>query len=213
MVTVRQRKKQKSGSSASARSKKAEQKRIKRAPTMHGPAAIRDNWDPKSTVRENYKRLGLIGDLSMRDSGGSEKTYSQPAIAKPKVGKSNKPSLINSGMATIERDAEGNVISIQENTVQQVQTAWGPALNSDAEEEEEVEEDEDTQPRSAKAIEVISALEHAASQATPVERFTSTREHDWLYQMVKKYDDNFEAMSRDRSINVWQKTPGEIRKA
>jgi nucleolar protein 16 len=213
MTTARQRKKQKSGNSASARSKKAVQKRIKRAPTMHGPAAIRDNWDPKATVRENYKRLGLIGDLSMRDSGGSEKTYSQPSIAKPKAGKSNKPTLISSGTATIERDEEGNVISIQENTTQQVQTAWGPALNSDEEEEEEIEEEEETQPKSAKAIEVISALEEAAQQATPVERFTSTREHDWLYQMINKYGSDVEAMSKDRSINVWQKTPGEIRKA
>lgn len=52
MTTARQRKKQKSGNSGSARSKKAVQKRIKRTPSMQGPAAIRDNWDPKATVRE-----------------------------------------------------------------------------------------------------------------------------------------------------------------
>lgn len=151
----------------------------------------------------------------MRDSGGSEKTYSQPTIAKPKAAKGNKPSLISSETATIERDAEGNVISIHENTVERVQTAWGTALNSDEEEEEEeeIEQDEETQPRSKKAEEVISALEQAAHSVTPVERFTSSREQDWLYQMVRKYGNDVESMARDRSINVWQKTPGEIRKA
>lgn len=34
----------------------------------------------------------------------------------------------------------------------------------------------------------------------------------WLVQLVKKHGDDWDKMARDRKLNVWQKTPGEIRR-
>lgn len=54
MANPRQRRKARSSShsGASARSKKAAQKRLHRTPDIKGPSAIREKWDPKLTVRQ-----------------------------------------------------------------------------------------------------------------------------------------------------------------
>lgn len=37
-------------------------------------------------------------------------------------------------------------------------------------------------------------------------------ERTWLQQLVDKYGDDNEKMARDRKLNVWQKTEGEIKR-
>ena len=44
-------------------------------------------------------------------------------------------------------------------------------------------------------------------------RHTSTIEADWLVALVGKYGEDVEKMTRDRKLNVWQKTVGEIKRA
>lgn len=56
-------------------------------------------------------------------------------------------------------------------------------------------------------------LEKLASSSAPVIRHTSTSERTWLQLLVDKYADDYAAMSRDRKLNVWQKTQGEIKRA
>lgn len=34
----------------------------------------------------------------------------------------------------------------------------------------------------------------------------------WLVSLVQAYGDDYTRMARDRKLNVWQKTPGEIRR-
>jgi len=53
----------------------------------------------------------------------------------------------------------------------------------------------------------------AAERQKKVERFTSVLEGDWLLSMVDKYDDDVDRMAKDRKINPWQKTAGEIKRA
>lgn len=45
-----------------------------------------------------------------------------------------------------------------------------------------------------------------------MQRHTSSQEHVWLASLVQTYGDDYARMSRDRKLNVWQKTPGEIRR-
>lgn len=52
-----------------------------------------------------------------------------------------------------------------------------------------------------------------ASFATKVIRHTSTIESDWLIAMIDKYGSDMDKMARDRKVNVWQKTVGEIGRA
>lgn len=44
-------------------------------------------------------------------------------------------------------------------------------------------------------------------------RYTSAGEYSWLADLVKTYGNDYEAMARDRMLNIMQKTPGEIRRA
>jgi nucleolar protein 16 len=45
-----------------------------------------------------------------------------------------------------------------------------------------------------------------------VQRHTSSQEHVWLADLVRAHGDDYTAMARDRKLNIWQKTPGEIRR-
>ena len=44
-------------------------------------------------------------------------------------------------------------------------------------------------------------------------RFSSLNEFAWLAELVHKHGDDIDAMVRDRHLNIWQKTAGEIRRA
>lgn len=45
-----------------------------------------------------------------------------------------------------------------------------------------------------------------------MKRHSSMSERTWLQQLVDKYGDDIEKMARDRKLNVWQKTEGEIKR-
>ncbi|GAA5851982.1 hypothetical protein JCM8547_000117 [Rhodosporidiobolus lusitaniae] len=59
---------------------------------------------------------------------------------------------------------------------------------------------------------VVRQLEQRASVSAKVIRHSSNAERDWLVALVKKYDDDFGKMARDRKANVWQRTQGEIKR-
>lgn len=85
-----------------------------------------------------------MGDLSMRDSGGKEKEYETQSASIPES--TNKRKKQMGGMAKVQRDAEGNIVSVEESEIVRNDTAWGPALNSEDEDEmDEEEEDEDVE--------------------------------------------------------------------
>lgn len=92
----------------------------------------------------SYQKLGLLGNLSLRDSGGKEKDFNLQASSSipesVKVASKKKP-----GMAKVQRDAEGKIVLVEEPESKKEDTAWGPALNSDEEEKEEsvMSEDEE----------------------------------------------------------------------
>lgn len=54
MANPRQRRKARSGkwSGATKSAKRAQNKRIHRAPTVMGPNVLREHWDPRLTVRQ-----------------------------------------------------------------------------------------------------------------------------------------------------------------
>ena len=56
-------------------------------------------------------------------------------------------------------------------------------------------------------------LEHIAADDAPVQRYSSAGEFSWLVDLVRVHGEDYEAMSRDRKLNIMQKTPGEIRRA
>ncbi|KAK4047281.1 Nucleolar protein 16 [Microbotryomycetes sp. JL221] len=60
---------------------------------------------------------------------------------------------------------------------------------------------------------VVRELESIASHEHKVARHTSQLEHEWLIDLVAKYGTDTASMARDRKVNVWQKTSGEIKRA
>ena len=71
MANPRQRRKARSGkwSGATKSAKRSQQRRLKRAPTVMGPEVLRENWDPKLTVRQKYVTAPLISQLCQTRTG------------------------------------------------------------------------------------------------------------------------------------------------
>ena len=77
MANPRQRRKARSASSLkpSLNAKRQMKKKLARAPTVHGAEVLKQAYDPKLTLRQNYAKLGLVASLDVRpNSGGTEST-------------------------------------------------------------------------------------------------------------------------------------------
>lgn len=151
--------------------------------------------DKKQTLAQNYKRLGLVSRLNKR-SGGIEKSISSitAAISKPAA----SSIKLAPGEARIERDGDGNVVNV----------VYGKSaeetLNDDEVEEEEEEE--------SKSTDIVKALEEQASFATKTERLQSEREKEWVELLVQKYGRDYSKMVRDRKLNPYQQTEGDVKR-
>ncbi|WFD30618.1 Nucleolar protein 16 [Malassezia sp. CBS 17886] len=209
MANPRQRRKAHSGkhSGATKSAKRAAKQRLKRAPTVMGPDVLREHWDPTKTVRQNYAKLGLVPSLS-KQTGGLD--HGDPYAKRPAAA----DRAPRKGMARIVRDAEGNVVDVLEADADEgdEETPWGPVLN------DENERDEDPPmlpPRlhGEREGEVVQTLSQLADDAAPVARYVSAGENAWIVDLVRAHGSDTAAMARDRHRNVWQKTPGEIRRA
>ncbi|EPQ32158.1 uncharacterized protein PFL1_00355 [Pseudozyma flocculosa PF-1] len=221
MANPRQRRKSRSGTSnkPSASAKRKLQQKLVRAPEIKGPDVLKNSWDKKLTVRQNYAKLGLLPSLSHNQSGGLERSdpyhpaniAAASAAAAAAAAESGKPKK---GMARIIRDDEGNVVDIIEAADDEETTPWGKPLKDIVDSDEQIENwmppksnlDKDGNP-------IVQALEQLEAQAAPVIRHTSTAERTWLHEMVQKHGQDIESMAKDRRINVHQKTAGEIRRA
>ncbi|GAA5947704.1 hypothetical protein JCM3765_001043 [Sporobolomyces pararoseus] len=103
---------------------------------------------------------------------------------------------------------------------------WDVTEDKFVDEDEVMEDEEERDPRKFKQgipiegalhrvnakTDVVRALEARAANKTKVIRHSSEFEKDWLVSLVEKYDTDIEKMARDRKANVWQKTPGELRR-
>ncbi|GAA5937817.1 hypothetical protein JCM1841_004067 [Sporobolomyces salmonicolor] len=98
-----------------------------------------------------------------------------------------------------------------------------PDAEEDVDEDEEMDVGEPRAPKQGIPIDgalrkvtaktdVVRALEARAAVKTKVIRHSSSMERDWLVSLVAKYDDDISKMARDRKVNVWQKTPGELKR-
>lgn len=208
MANPRQRRKARSGTSLkpSLNAKQRMRKKLQRAPTVHGADILKDSYDPTLTLKQNYARLGLIPALGVRpNTGGTEKPATTTAST------SKDPEKPRKGMARVVRDDDGNIVDIVEAPADEEETPWGKPLDNSVDERTDVHT---FIPAASKTTtSVVDELQTRADNAEPVQRHTSTLETDWLGQLVAKHRDDYTAMARDRTLNPWQKTPGEIRRA
>jgi nucleolar protein 16 len=136
------------------------------------------------------------------------------------------------GFGRIIRDATGNVIDVELGEEkaepvteegdamvrgQQIQTWSGQGTRHS--ESTELVKSRMTKALLRSCYEILTArsfrldLETLASRIVKHPRLASSGEKAWLKEVVAKYGDNYEAAARDRKINPWQRTAGEIRRS
>ncbi|CAK9782808.1 putative ribosomal large subunit biogenesis-related protein [Cutaneotrichosporon oleaginosum] len=198
MANPRQRSKAKSHKSTkpSLAQKKRMHAKLKKAPPLRGPETLQKAWDKKKTVYQNYAALGLLPTIPIPSKPERNQRVKLPLL--PPTEEASAPKI---GFGRIVRDDDGNVIDIIIDDDEEDDGKPKP-LNA---------EEKAPEPVVAKT-QVVRDLEALAASAAPVQRHTSSQEHVWLAELVRAHDDDYTSMARDRKLNVWQKTPGEIKR-
>ncbi|XAO23578.1 nucleolar protein 16 [Cryptococcus bacillisporus CA1280] len=199
MANPRQRNKAKSSRShkPSLNAKRRMHQKLRKAPPLKGPEVLQEKWDKKKTVFQNYAALGLLPSIPVPKGASTSRSQ---RVKLPEVPAEIEAENVKVGFGRIIRDEEGNVIDI---IIDEDEQKQGEQIEVDVEKE--------MGPVEAKT-EVVKRLEELAASAAPVKRHSSMSERTWLQQLVDKYGDDTEKMARDRKLNVWQKTEGEIKR-
>ncbi|KAK9453284.1 ribosome biogenesis protein Nop16 [Dipodascopsis uninucleata] len=200
MVSVRRRRKEKTSLPRQTRKLKSKQKKVR----IKSNAIIASNWDEKLTLSQNYKKLGLTAKLS-RPSGGVEKEIL------PVSALNGKSSTVISKHLTLASDAVAPSAAVTEaRIIRDEQTNEVIRIEQII----RTEFDEIEVPKASEAVtDVVKQLEEFASRGertTP--RIASEREKEWIKALIERHGDDYEAMFRDRKLNIWQQSVGDIRK-
>ncbi|KAG0131670.1 ribosome biogenesis protein Nop16 [Tuber indicum] len=192
----RQLQKKKNRSSIPKQSKHKNPRIFKVRPT--GNALLAANWDRKQTLSQNYRRLGLVSRLG-KATGGVEKGFASAAAGQQQKERVKK---LAPGEARIVRDEEGKVI----------QVIYGKsaeeALDSDSEEFTGCAGGGGEEMDFVKKLEAQAAVGERKSR-----KVLCPGEMDWISRLVEKYgEEDCEGMVRDRKMNVYQQTLGDIRR-
>jgi len=225
MANPRQRRKARSTHKPVHHSRQAK-KLLKKQPPIRGPRVLQDAWDKHKTVRQNYAALGLAVSLNPNTSGGTEHPAAvtearrvvngadflgdlDPAVSTS--GGRNQDLPI--GLGRIVRDEAGRIIAVETND-----NVDRPPPNDPL---HLVDEAANRTPESQSWIsfgrtsgansELIQPL--CDVFRAPVPRFTSKGEMIFLQKLLSKHGRDVEAMTRDRKLNPYQRTEGEIRRA
>ncbi|KAF8509549.1 ribosome biogenesis protein Nop16 [Gautieria morchelliformis] len=207
MGNPRQRRKARSSAHKTVKPSRHAKRNLRKMKPIRGPKALQDAWDNKKTLRQNYATLGLVGSLKQADSGGSE--YPLPmAATKPsgEVSSSARPKTnipkeetMPQKYGKILRDADGSVIGVE--MFEEVSELEGDDDEGDGERD----------PK--QSTDVVNALERLAESSRPVTRVSSIGEIASLRKLIAKHGYDFGAMAKDRRLNGWQRTAGQLERA
>ncbi|KAG8937904.1 Nucleolar protein 16 [Tulasnella sp. 408] len=192
-----------------------------------GAAAVRAAWDKKKTVNQNYAAIGLAtGGRPVSGKGAAPWPHALSSTrpvemasegdgAQEAVASSSKATDIPKGYGRIVRDEQGNVVRIEEagdqdsSNVDDALPAWATQRLDLFDDEDETAEKADSAPKT----DVVRALEERASKWKQATVPQSENEIKWLMSLVQAHGDDIDAMHMDVKLNVWQRTPGELRRA
>ncbi|KAF9586619.1 putative lipase atg15 [Lunasporangiospora selenospora] len=194
MATVRKRR------TTKAPSRKVTRKianKHKKKVNIVGNKIIRDNWDKKATLRQNYARLGLQASLNGL-KGGVEIKDEEEVEEQEQKSLEEMLETLTEDQGIIQRDEQGNIVKV---------------IVGKAKSKEEVQEmmERDLEPVKAKT-DVVRALEARAANVLKRERYQSEGEVVWAAKLVDKHGDDYEKMFRDRKLNPNQQTVSQLKK-
>ncbi|GAB1521672.1 ribosome biogenesis protein Nop16 [Rhizoctonia solani] len=243
MANPRQRRKARSGSHSAVKQSRRAKKNLRKHPAIKGPKALQDAWDKKKTVKQNYEAMGLAHSLNPVAQGGTEKILvapnSEPNTTSTLV---SQPKPIPQGRGRIIRDENGTVIGIELPEEPEAPVVsqkgkggvtWGEAMDDSDEEAEKMispealswvkigkvtSKEEPVQSglginQKKTGKEVVGALEKLSASGVKTQRHASMHEVVWLKELVAAHGTDIAAMAHDLKRNVWQKTPGELKRA
>lgn len=171
--------------------------------------------DQTLTLSQNYHRLGLTSKLNSC-TGGAERLGSQvdedaksSAQFKDRLSVASKlPTSISPSKAWIERDPlTGAILRV----IHPRNTATNPLqdpLNDVLDPQEDGNNGLVT-----RLVGIVPQLEEQASmELKKRRRQQSKREEDWISCLIKAYGDDYSRMARDRKLNPYQQSLGDLRR-
>jgi len=180
---------------------------------------IAENWDPKKTLSQNYRKIGLVSKLGHR-AGGVEKRTDDDGVTSVR----NEPLAILPGTThtqkpiaevQLEIDPETGNPTLSKGSGSQLDSWAGDSLNDP--DDSDVDEPNWTSlgrlPTQRGGTSVTAALETlAAGGIRHGPRMQSQREQEWVERLVEKHGENYGAMFRDVLLNPMQQSEGDIRR-
>ncbi|MCJ1224578.1 Nucleolar protein 16 [Toensbergia leucococca] len=190
---------------------KAHQKPKSKKLNLRGNALIAANWSQSHTLSQNYRRLGLTSKLNARAGGTESHPSTNPSTKNTLSITTPTTKTLIPTSAPITRDPITNAIRIIRPLAPQTPTnPLNDPLNA-LSDTSDVETDT-VVPRS-EANGIIAKLEEQASmEAKKKPRQQSRREQEWIEALVGKWGEDFRGMVRDRKLNPWQQSEGDLRR-
>ena len=179
--------------------------------TMKANMLTRDSHLTKS---QNYQRLGLVSKLN-NHTGGTERFPSNPETSNAPshnnleyLNISSKTSRVLRPLeAQVQRDpTTGHILRVINESPREPNPLNDP-LN------DIIEDGSDDRGTTTTAHGIVRELEEQASMEVKKRpRQQSEREEEWISNLVQKYGDNYTAIVRDRKLNPFQQTEGDLRR-
>ncbi|KAJ2358218.1 Nucleolar protein 16 [Coemansia erecta] len=174
--------------------RRAEKQRKKK---FTGHPLLRELWDPKLTMSENYNKLGLASRLNGSTGGTVHNVipaHQPDADPSPELTEKELKKRIPQGYGIIERDEEGNVVNVI------IADEPQDPLDSDYEPDVTVAKKE-----GAQLLEKF-AMEHEERR----EKWMSVGERRKLQLFIDKHGQDYKAMFWDHAMNTQQLTKRQL---
>ncbi|KAJ3112286.1 Nucleolar protein 16 [Phlyctochytrium bullatum] len=200
------------------------------------PEIVRKNWDKRLTLRQNYEKMGLVSELNGKAGGEAEmkRTFGEDenedndeddggelkieyrsfedfekmeAINRKESSASKESTFIS--QHELEHGIEGPI------KVEKKAKLIGKKVSTLTVEDSEPKKYPVTSTkRSTPAVvsEVVEELKAESLLDKPVERHASDQEQQVLKNLVAKYGTEYDRMARDRKLNPYQLSAGQLKR-
>lgn len=172
------------------------------ASSTHPADAPPADRDQRETLSQNYKRIGLSSRLNASAWCAPKSAAFTPAAA-PKVA----ARKLQPGEARIVRDETGAVVRVEHaaSAEEALDEEWHGLDNDGA-----PDDDDNASTQGRATTEVVRQLEELARSGVKRERTQGQRECEWIERLVARYGRDFKKMAKDRKLNPFQQTEGDI---
>lgn len=211
MTSVRKRKMARSSVKKNTRRTKDQLKKV----TMTGHPLMAEYWDPKLTLIQNYKKLGLAVSLG-KDKGGVEQKLETVSERRAREGESDSEE--EEEEEEEEENSKSSLKSVAIETdplkipVGEARIIRDPKTNEVLRVIHGQMEPVKEEPKSGFSI--IDKLEEYNEEHAKLPHVLtpSEREDHWLDQIYEKYGDDYEKMKWDKKLNPTFMSAGQLKK-